>query len=163
LKRLLRRLRREDGVALIEFAVVLPVLLLILFGILYFSTFLNYSTDETHLAAEAVRYAAVNNNPSSSQTLQSYMASQATPGLQATSNMVTSPVKVYLYYPTGSSGAQGTSVRACVTATVAYLPYLGFGSATIAQTATMRVEQTASNWSTSNNPTSTVPSQCPTS
>jgi len=149
-------------VALIEFAIVLPVLLLILFGILYFATFLNYSTDETHLATEAVRYAAVNNNPSSSQTLQAYMASQASPGLQSTSSMVTNAVKVYVYYPTGSSGAQGTSVRACVTATVAFLPYLGFGSTTIAQTATMRVEQAASNWSTTNNPSS-VPAQCPSS
>ncbi len=71
--------------------------------------------------------------------------------------MVTSPVKVYLYYPTGSSATVGSSARACVTATVAFLPYLGLGSVKITQTATMRIEQTPQ-W-TADSP----PSQCPTS
>ena len=57
---------------MVELAVALPVLLLMVFGVMYFSEFLNYSTDETHLAAEAVRWAAVNVNPGTS-TLQQYV------------------------------------------------------------------------------------------
>jgi|SRR5947209_4012213 len=141
---------------MIELAVVLPVLLLIVFGIIYFSEFLNYSTDETHLAAEAVRWAAVNVNPGSS-TLQQYVLSQATPGLQTASTDVTSPAKVYLYFPSGSSGQIGSPVRACVTASVHFLPFLGLSDTTITQTATMRLEQTPS-WSVDS-----PPAQCSTS
>lgn len=161
---LIRRAQDERGQAMAEFAVVVPVLLLIIVGILTFGRYENYSNQETQLAEEAARWAAVNSNPStSSQTLQSYVQSQATGELENGSSDVTTPVQVYIYYPTGSSNTVGSSVRACVTATVKFLPILGtVTSATIAEVATMRIEQAATNWSTSNNPSS-MPSQCPTS
>jgi Flp pilus assembly protein TadG len=163
-RRLIRHAREERGQALVEFAVVLPVLMLIIVGILTFGRYENYSNQETNLAEEAVRWASVNSNPStSSQTLQTYVQQQTSGELLNGSSDVTTPVRVYIYYPTGSSNTVGDSVRACVTATVKLLPMLGsVTSATIAQVATMRVEQLATNWSTSNNPSS-MPSQCPTS
>ena len=143
---------------LIEFAVVLPILLLLVFGIFYFSLFMNYSNDETHLASEAARFAAVNSNPGgSSQSLQAYVLSQAPGGLTSTNGDVISPAKVYLYFPAGSSGDAGDALRACVTAKVQFLPLFSLGSQTITQTATMRLEQNA-NWSPD-----TPPAQCPTS
>lgn len=142
---------------MIEFVIVAPVLLMIIFAIFYFGEFMNYSTDETHLAAEAARWAAVNVNPGSPSTLQSYIAAQASPGLKTTSTDVPTPVAVYLYFPTGSTGAVGQSVRACVTATVHFIPFLGFTNQTITQTATMRLEQTPT-WTAD-----TPPAQCPTS
>src|SRR6266536_3564927 len=51
---------REDGVALIEFALVLPLLLLLVLGVIDFGKAFNYKNDETHLANQAARYAAVN-------------------------------------------------------------------------------------------------------
>src|SRR5437868_458087 len=54
---------REEGQALVEFALVLPVLLVILFGTLDFGKAYNYWIDETHLASEGARYAAVNQTP----------------------------------------------------------------------------------------------------
>jgi Flp pilus assembly protein TadG len=160
---LIRRARDERGQALAEFAVVIPVLLLIIVGILTFGRYENYSNQETQLASEAARWASVNSNPSTtSQTLQAYVQSQTTGELENGSSDVTSPVRVFIYYPTGSSDTVGSSVRACVTATVKFLPVLGtVTSATIAEVATMRIEQAATNWSTSNNPSS-MPSQCPT-
>lgn len=161
MRSLMAHLRQERGQALAEFAVVVPVLMLIIVGILTFGRYENYSNQETQLAAEAARWAAVNVNPSGSQTLQAYVQSQTSGELLNGSSDVTSPVQVFIYYPTGSSNAVGNPVRACVTATVKLLPMLGaVTSATIAQTATMRVEQAATNWSTTNNPAS-VPSQCP--
>lgn len=53
----------EDGQALVEFALVLPVLLILLFGIVSFGVALNDWIDETQLVSEAARFAAVNVNP----------------------------------------------------------------------------------------------------
>lgn len=56
-------LGREDGQAIVELAFVLPVMLLLVFGIIRFSLVLNSANDDTHLANEVARYAAVNENP----------------------------------------------------------------------------------------------------
>ena len=55
-----RELVRQEGVALIEFALVLPLLLLLVLGVIDFGKAFNYKNDETHLANQAARYAAVN-------------------------------------------------------------------------------------------------------
>ena len=155
---LLRRLRSERGVVLVEFAIILPVLLLIILGILYFGRYEDYANQETQLAEEGVRWAAVNNNPGSG-TLQSYIQSQAQPELQAGSNDVT-PATVYVYYPTGSSNAVGQPVTACVVTTVRY-PFFGLSSAsqTVAQSATERIEVAASKWTA--DALANVPAACP--
>lgn len=156
------RLRGERGVVLVEFAIVLPVLILIILGILYFGRYEDYANQETQLAEEGVRWAAVNHNPGSpGLTLQNYIQSQAQPELANGSSDV-SKAKVYLYYPSGSSNAVGNPVTACVVTTVQYpVSVFSAGSQTIAQSATMRVEVAASNWSTSNNPAGGIPSACP--
>src|SRR2546423_11636397 len=53
----------ERGVALIEFALVLPMVLLLLLGMIDVGKAVNYWNDETHLANEASRAIAVNNSP----------------------------------------------------------------------------------------------------
>ena len=72
----------ESGVALTEFALVLPLLAVLLFGMIEFGRAINYWIDATHLANEAARWAVVNQNPGSAQTpaqtLQQYVQSQAT-------------------------------------------------------------------------------------
>lgn len=142
---------------LVEFAVVVPVLLLILLGIIDFGRFLNYSNQETQMSGQAARWAAVNINPGSG-TLQSYVASLAGGGLNATSGDVTSAAQVYIYYPSGSSNAVGNPVRACVVAKVTLLPMLGGTSLTITEAATMRIEQVDTTSFTADTP----PSSCPT-
>lgn len=155
------RLRAERGQSLVEFAIVMPVLILIILGILYFGRYEDYANQETQLAEQGVRFAAVNNNPASGQTLQAYVQSQAQPELANGSSDVTQ-AQVYLYYPSGSSNTVGNPVTACVLTTVTY-PFFGLSNATqtVAQSATMRIEVAATNWSPSDNPTSQVPSSCP--
>src|SRR5436190_21746706 len=75
--RLFRPLSSEKGTALVEFALILPILLLILFGLLDFGKAFNYWNDETHLAAEGARWAVVDSNPGGSQSLQEYIQQQA--------------------------------------------------------------------------------------
>ena len=55
---------------------VLPLLLVILFAMLDFGRVFNYWIDSTHLANEGARWAVVNNNPSTSGTLQAYIQQQ---------------------------------------------------------------------------------------
>ena len=55
--------RRQEGAALVEFALVLPLLLLLLLGMLEFGRVFNYWIDETHLANAAARWAAVDRTP----------------------------------------------------------------------------------------------------
>jgi Flp pilus assembly protein TadG len=54
------RTRSEAGQALVEFTLILPVLVVLMFGIALFGLALNDWIDETHLASEAARYVAVN-------------------------------------------------------------------------------------------------------
>lgn len=166
LRKLRSRLQDEQGTALIEFALVLPVLILIVMGILYFGRYESYANDEQQLASSAARWASINANPGSGSglTLQQYVAKQASPELSTGSGDVTA-IKVYIYYPSGSTGAVGQPVRACVTNTINFIPLLGLSSSTMVQTATMSVEQAQSGSSNPWTPdsVSTVPSQCPTS
>jgi TadE-like protein len=59
---------REHGQALVEFVVVLPVFLLIVFAVVEFGLAYNYWIDTTHLANEGARYAAVDARPSCNGT-----------------------------------------------------------------------------------------------
>ena len=54
------RFASERGVALVEFALVLPFLLLVIFGMIDLGKAVNYWNDETHLANSAARFASVN-------------------------------------------------------------------------------------------------------
>jgi Flp pilus assembly protein TadG len=67
--------RCERGLAVVEFAVLVPLLVLILFGIADFGLAMNSYNNQTQLANEGARYAAVNRVPSGS-SLASYIKSQ---------------------------------------------------------------------------------------
>ncbi len=56
-------LRREDGVAMTEFALVLPVFVLIIVGLLAFGRVFFYWIEANHLASETARWAVVDRNP----------------------------------------------------------------------------------------------------
>jgi Flp pilus assembly protein TadG len=136
------RLRDARGQALVEFAVVLPVLILIILGIIYFGRYEDYSSQETQLAGQAARDAAI--APASLSTgaaIDAYIVAQAPGELQSATGNVTSAVAVYIYYPSGpacGAAIPATCVRACVTAQVT-LPFVGW-TKYITQTATAEVQ-----------------------
>ena len=76
----LTRLRDESGTALVEFALVLPLVLAIFLGMLDFGRAIHYWIDGTHIANVGARFATVNKNPGApaGKSLQQYMAEQGT-------------------------------------------------------------------------------------
>jgi Flp pilus assembly protein TadG len=136
----------ESGAALVEFALVLPLLLILLFGMLDFGKAFNYWIDETHLANEGARWAVVNRNPGSG-SLQQYIQQQAdTPELRngGTSSVAT-PVQVCISFPNGTAEV-GDPVHVTASVTYNWLPFLGsrvgIAQTTITGSSTMRLEAT---------------------
>jgi hypothetical protein len=139
--------RGENGAALVEFALVLPILLMLLLGMLEFGRAMNYWIDTTHLANVAARWAAVGKNPGDGATLCDSIREQAdTDELRSgDTTSVPAPVSVGLSFPDGTD--VGDPVRADVSVEYVWLPFLGDAielvSTTLTGSATMRLERDA--------------------
>jgi TadE-like protein len=138
LRGLLRTLRKsEDGQAVAELALVLPVLLLILLGILDFGQALNTKNTANHLANLGARFAAVGTIPSGS-SLCDYITSTAAPSnLQKKLGVVVSE----------PSETVGSQVTVKVANNYHWLKFIngtigGITSTTVVGEATMRLENT---------------------
>jgi Flp pilus assembly protein TadG len=134
-----RALRAEDGVAMVEFALIASVLLILIFGIIVLGRYITYQSDETHLASEAARYAAVGQIPTAcaSTKLADCIRAQANHELLNGSSDVT-PVSVCI--ANGGAGNIGDPVTVTVTSRYSFVPILRISSVTDTETATMRLE-----------------------
>lgn len=140
--------RREHGVVLVEFALVLPLLAVLVFGFLKFGVAMNAKIDSTHLTAEGTRYITVNQNPGltepglSPKTLQAYIRSKAdTTFLKGATVCISYPTNT----ATGTSGKVGDPVTVTVSHTLEIIPLLSnlapsLGDLPVASEATMRLE-----------------------
>jgi len=145
LQKLFRRLPCERGNALVEFAIVAPLLFLIVFGMIDFGKAFNYWLDENHLAAQGARLAAVNNtapgtcpNGTTPGSLQAYVKCNAD-----TSELLNNAT-VCVSFPNSNLQKATNPVTVSVSTNYTWLPIIGslFGSPTtsITGTATMRLE-----------------------
>ncbi len=138
----------EAGASLVEFVLVLPLLLTLLFGMIDFGKAFNYWIDETHLANEGARWAVVNKNPGSG-TLQEYIRDQANTSELRTggSSSVPNPLQVCIEFPNGSQ--VGEPVQVTVLSTYSWLSFLGLSmtETTITGRSTMRLEANPTNYS----------------
>jgi hypothetical protein len=134
---------REDGVATVEFAVVAVVFLLIVVGILYFGRLINYSIDATHLANEAARYAAVDQNPGPGANLTTTILGQIdTAELKnGSSDVPGGGANLTFCFPNGTSRVGTDPVQAKVQFTFHFVPLLGVADVHVTRTATMLLEQ----------------------
>jgi TadE-like protein len=133
----------QRGQTLVEFALLAPVLLLLIFGITQFGLALNSVNDETHLANEVARYAAVNYNPATGgQSLAAWVKGQAD------STILTSGGQICVSFPNGTSNP-GDPVEVDVNETFNWQPLYGLSqllgggipaSTPIAGKAIMRLE-----------------------
>ena len=163
--------RDEGGQAIAELALILPILLLILFGIIDFAKALNYWNDTTNLANIGARAAVVEvtaGNPSCSGTTQTsiaaYLQCEATIDSSQLSNISVCVLdqSQSLHGSSGSPIAQinsGDQLEIKVTYQYTWLGFisskLGISTSTgISSAATMRMEgkPTAANtWFEGNN------------
>ena len=134
----MRRLnfRRDDGVAMTEFALILPIFMLVVAGVLAFGRAFFYWIDANHLANETARWAVVDRNPYAPTTLQAH--------IRASSSVEFSgDVKVCIDFPDGSTPAVGDRVRVRVQKPFYFVPLLDIAPITIRGTSTMRIERFA--------------------
>jgi TadE-like protein len=149
-----RSYTNQRGAALIEFVLVLPLVLLILFGMIDFGKAFSYWNDETHLANEAARYAVVNKNPLGGPSLEAAVKDDAAGELKNGCDGCSIPspgidVSFCFVRPLADGVTPDTSVgaplRATVTTTYHWLAYLvGQGlplTSGLGASSTMRVEQ----------------------
>jgi hypothetical protein len=159
-----QNLEGERGAALVELALVLPILLLLVFGMVDVGKAVNYWNDTTHLANEAARYAAVNNSGDASwpteldktnpaHKLNTWIKTQADSGELRTGggSIAGSGITVCIWFPNGSTHHDvGDPVQVRITATYTWLRYLVNGplapfknktQQTLSASATMRLEQ----------------------
>ena len=145
----------ESGVALIEFALVAPILLVILLGMLDFGKAFNYWIDETHLASAGARWAVVNTAPgtcpdgTTPTSLQAYIQCQADTGELRTGGTSSVPdrARVCISFPPvagHSSPLIGDPVTVSVSVDYNWLPLISEDisvvSTSITGSATMRLE-----------------------
>jgi Flp pilus assembly protein TadG len=149
-RRTLVRLGSQDGASLVEFALVLPLLALLLFAMLDFGKAFNYWIDETHLANEGARWAVVDRNPGGG-SLQQYLVDQATTDelRNGGTASVANPAEVCISFPSGTSNV-GDPVLVTVSATYNWLPIIsnriGVTQTTITGSSHMRLEAVPTNY-----------------
>lgn len=138
MSRLLRR-DREKGVALVEFAVVLPLLILLVFGIMEAGWLLSQQVEVRNAAREGARLAVVDfPDPGDSNQIIAETCSRA----------ALSAARASVYLSQNNAGTDGAS--AIVTVEQRYESLTGilpmFDNLTITSTAEMRIEREAVNW-----------------
>jgi hypothetical protein len=135
---------RERGQALVEFALIAPLFLLIVVGIIQFGIGLNYWLDLNRIANQGARFAVVDhgwtNCPktatpgtclASPNRLQDYLRSEPVSG-------GLNP-DAWVCFPTGTNVGESVQVR--VSSDFTFLPILDLGTITLRAKATMRIEQ----------------------
>jgi Flp pilus assembly protein TadG len=148
-----RCLRSQSGQAIVEFALVLPILLIIVFGVIDFARAYTADDDVTSAAGAGARYAAVGTWPGGA-TLKTYIGT-----LLKLPSWTANP-QVNICLPDGNPGV-GHAVRVDVTAQYSILP-VSFGgdsplTVTLRGTSVARLEQAVTSSTFSGDVTS-----CPT-
>jgi hypothetical protein len=137
----------ERGAVLVEFAFVLPIFLMIAFLIFDAGRAFNYWIDQTHLASEGARMAAVDRIPGGG--LRTYLADQATTSelRDGGSDSVPNSLEVCIDFPTdsadGTAGEVGDPVKVTVRTQYHWLPIINAGvtSSELEGSATHRLER----------------------
>jgi hypothetical protein len=147
-------LNDQSGQALVEFALVLPLLILLLFGMLDFGKAFNYSNDATHLAAEGARFAVVDRKPTpaSALSLQAQLLSQADAAelRNGGTAALAAPAQVCIDFPNGGTPVFGDPVRVRMIFTYAFIPFIGNrvgANKTITASSVMRLERVPTTYS----------------
>ena len=129
-----------------EFAIVAPIFVLLVAGIIQFGLALNYWLDMQRIANQGARWAVVNHYPGCPRTGPEAPCSPSLEAVLASdpvSGGLNPTVTICFEEQTGSpSGATvGDPVTVRLTSAFAMVPIIGIGSLDLTAEATMRVEQ----------------------
>jgi Flp pilus assembly pilin Flp len=123
------RILDERGQAAVEFALVLPLLLLVLFAVVEFSRAYNVYNDLNQMAADGARFASVGRFPGGAQLITDEADTSVARGATVT-----------LSYP-GGTCTVGNSVTVTAAAPITLAAILNVATVTLNGKATMRVER----------------------
>jgi TadE-like protein len=135
--------RRESGQALVEFALIAPLFLLLVVGIIQFGIGLNYWLDLNRIANQGARWAVVDKYPNcngvvgspgcTTPTLVEHLESEpVSGGLQPLASIC---------FEDSVDGAVGEPLTVEVASRFTFLPIMDLGTITLRGRATMRIEQ----------------------
>lgn len=138
---------RERGAAAVEFALVLPVLVLLVLGIIYFSLYWNAVQGTQAAAREGGRVAALRGSTASAACAAAtdalsgvtVDANSATVGVGSTSPAASGACSAAVYPCTSGIGNVYVTVRAEVTFSIPFVPS-GVGPKSITSTSRFRCE-----------------------
>jgi hypothetical protein len=140
------RIRGESGQSIVEFAIVLPLVVVIILALADFGRALFMFLEAEHAASDAARIAAVDYVPVSG-SLQDYLKQALVFGELGSGGGVSGAqgaAKLCIDFPNNTSN-RGDPVRVKVTNSFKWIPGgIIPGSVSIAGSATMRIEQTPS-------------------
>ena len=133
----MRRLnfKREDGVAMTEFALILPIFMVIVAGLLGFGRVFFYWIEANHVANETARWAVVDRNPYAPTTLQKHAADSATSEFSTGAEEATVCIQ-----REGATLNLGDPITVTVAKPFTFVPILNIGTITIRASSTMRIE-----------------------
>lgn len=132
--RTVSRNRNEHGAALVEFAILAPLLILLLFGIVEFGYTMGQLNDVRHGAREAARLAAVN-----AGTVNA-MATTACNSMSISGG-------VFTFTDGGTTGNEAAVNLTASRISLTGLPFISsFLPTTLTDTVTIRLEQDSTNW-----------------
>ncbi len=152
---------RERGQAMVEFAIIAPLFIILVAGIIQFGVVLNFWLDMQRIANQGARWAVVDaypgcprtspSPPSCSPTLQAYLASQPVSG-----GLDPCGVEISFPDPDGAGPGigepkSGNPVKVRLEDTFTLVPILGIGTLTLGADATMRQEWEATQYEEGDN------------
>lgn len=141
----LSRIRGESGQSIVEFAIVLPLVIVVILALADFGRALFMFLEAEHAASDAARMAAVDFTPPAGTSLQNYLQQSLVFGELGSGSGsgagAQGKAKLCIDFPNTSSN-RGDPVRVKVTDSFNFVPGgIIPGSVTIAGSATMRLEQ----------------------
>ncbi len=150
---------RERGQAMVEFAIIAPLFIILVAGIIQFGVVLNFWLDMQRIANQGARWAVVNAYPGCprtpagvcSPTLQEYLASQPVSG-----GLDPCGVEISFPDPDGAGPGigepkAGNPVMVRLEDTFTLVPILDIGTLTLRADATMRQEWEATQYDPGDN------------
>jgi Flp pilus assembly protein TadG len=133
------KVRRENGASLVEFALVAPLIVMLLLGIIDFGWMLSQRQDVRHGAREAARLAAVNSADVATMTQLACDAMDISSGATITFDRGSGAI--------GSTGEVDMVVPVGTLTGFSRLPFVGaIYPSSFNETLTFRLEQPASSW-----------------